>query len=62
MGSPILFWWNFPSDNRRRDDGHDVTGSVVLDVPAVRQPDEEIVDRWWYGHDPISITEMNHES
>ena len=35
MGSPILFWGNFPSDNRCGDDGHDVTDSVVFDVSTV---------------------------
>ena len=62
MGSSILFWGDFPSDNRCGDDGHDVTDSVVPDVTAVRQPDEEIVDRRRHGHDSISITEMDHES
>jgi hypothetical protein len=35
MGSSILFWRDLASDNRCGDDGHDVTDSVVLDVPTV---------------------------
>ena len=62
MGSSILFRGNLPFDNCCGDDGHDVTDSVVLDVTAVRQPDEEIVDRRRHGHDSISTTEMDYES
>ena len=62
MGSSFLFWGDLPSDNRSSNDGYDVADSVVLDVPPVRQPDEEIVDRRRDGHDSMSTAEMDHES
>ena len=62
MGCSILFWGNLPSDNRCSDDGYDVTDPVVLDVPTIRQPDEEIVDRRRYGHYSLNTTEKDYES